>query len=167
MKIIDQKVRHNLGRYVFQCSLATFTILIVLLFLDVLSHTAIIATLGASAFIVFTMPESYESKPRPLIGGYLVGILVGCSCYFLSMFPLMTSIFATQETSYIAFGALSVGIAIFLMVITDTEHPPAAGMALGLVINRWDHMTIVFILCSVILMAAVKKLLKPIMMDLI
>jgi len=166
MRIIDEKAQKNVRRYVFQCSLATLTILIVLMFLDVLSHTAIIATLGASAFVVFTMPKSYSSKPRPLIGGYIVGISVGCLCHFLSILRLVKSIVVTQTISYVIFGGLAVGIAVFLMVITNTEHPPAAGMPLGLVLNKWDYLAIVFILGAIILMAGIRELLKPTLIDL-
>lgn len=165
MKLIDSKLEHNLGRYLFQCGLATLTILIVLLFLDVVENTAIIATLGASAFIVFTMPKSYSSGRRPLIGGYLVGIAVGCSCHFLSEFPLIASILTTAKMADVVFGSLAVGIAIFIMTVTNTEHPPAAGMALGLVLNQWDYMTILFILGAILLLAATKKALKPVLID--
>jgi CBS-domain-containing membrane protein len=70
MEIIDIKTRKNIWRYISQCILATVTILAILFFLDVLTETAIIAALGASAFIVFTMPNTYSSDPRRLIGGY-------------------------------------------------------------------------------------------------
>lgn len=167
MRIFDVKVRKNLWRYVFQCALATLTILAVLLFLDVLNETAIIAALGASAFIVFTMPTTYSSDPRRLIGGYLVGISIGFFFYVLSEYIDMNSIFGTQTMSLVVFGALAVGAAIFIMTVTNTEHAPAAGIALGLVINQWDYHTIFFILAAIIWMAGVRKLLKPYTMDLI
>ncbi len=167
MRILDPKIRHNVHRYILQCALATLTILVVLIFLDVLTRTAIIATLGATAFIVFTMPKSYPSRPRPLIGGYIVGISLGCLCSFLSDSRLMMSILNGHTTSLIVFGALAVGIAILIMALTNTEHPPAAGMSLGLVLNPWDYRTIIFILSAVLLMAAVKRLLRPILIDLI
>ena len=53
------------------------------------------------------------------------------------------------------------------MVITNTEHPPAAGMSLGLVLNQWDHTTIIFILGAVTVMSVIKKLLRNKLMDLI
>ena len=43
MKIVDDKVKENLWKYLSQCFLATLTILAVLLFLDVLDEAAIIA----------------------------------------------------------------------------------------------------------------------------
>ncbi len=161
LRILDPQFKNNAGRYLFQCSLAALTILVILLFLDVIAHTAIIATLGASAFIVFTMPHSYASRPRPLLGGYFVGMSVGCLCCFLSCSRLLAPFILTPRASYIFFGALAVGIAILLMTVTNTEHPPAAGMALGLVLNEWDYLTIVFILAAVVFMSGVRQFLKP------
>jgi CBS-domain-containing membrane protein len=167
MRIIDKEFKYNVARYISQCALATLTILIVLVFLDVLTQTAIIAALGASSFIAFTMPAYDISKPRFLIGGYLVGISVGCFCHLLSLSPWMASIFVSLRISSIVWGALSVGMAIFLMVITDTEHPPAASVTLGLVLNKWDYLTIVSILCGIILISTLKWLLKPVLKNLL
>jgi CBS-domain-containing membrane protein len=165
--IVDVKFKHDAGRYVLQCSLATLAILAVLLFLDVIKHTALIAALGATSFIAFTMPSRALSRPRCLIGGYLVGTSVGCSCCLLSQLSLVGSVFSDHRTGAIVFAALAVGLSIFLMVITDTEHAPAAGVALGLVLNEWDHLTVVCILCGVILLTALKWLLRPVLRDLL
>ena len=154
-------------RYVFQCILATFTILLILLFLDVLTEAAIIASLGATAFIVFTMPYAYSSHPRPLIGGYIVGIAVGLFFNYIATSFFYNSLYVSNTVLVAIFGAISVGIAIFVMVATDTEHAPAAGIALGLILNEWDYMTIIFTITAVILMAAMQRLLKPILIDLI
>lgn len=167
MRLFDKKFHKNVHRYILQCALATLTILAVLIFLDVLTTTAIIAALGASAFVVFAIPNSYSSDPRRLIGGYLVGIIVGVICYYISVNPLISNFFVNTKTPLIVFGAIAVGIAIFIMAVTNTEHPPAAGIALGLVINTWGWMTIVFILCAIAWLTIVRKLLKPYLMDLI
>ena len=167
MRLFDKKFRKNVLRYVLQCILATLTIFAVLFFLDVLTETAIIAALGASAFVVFAIPNSYSSDPRRLIGGYLVGIVVGVICYFISITFPSSNFFTNAEMSLVVFGAIAVGIAIFIMAVTNTEHPPAAGIALGLVINPWTWVTIVFILCAIIWLAGVRKILKPYLMDLI
>ncbi len=167
MRPINTKLRRNLNRYILQCALATLTIVVVLLFLDVLSRTAIIASLGATAFIVFTMPKSYPSGTRPLVGGYVVGISLGCLCSLLSETPLLTSLLGGHRTSLIVFGALAVGGAIFLMAITNTEHPPAAGIALGLVLNDWDYRTVIFVFGASVLLAAVRRVLRSVLIDLI
>lgn len=164
--LIDKKFRKNTTRYVSQCVLATFTVLVTLIFLDVLSETAIITALGASAFIIFTMPNMYSSEPRRLIGGYMVGLSVGFIFYLLSIHSQGSLLFINQQTTFVVFGAMAVGISTFIMTITNTEHAPAAGIALGLVINRWEFTTILFIIGAVLWMAGVKRLLKPNLMDL-
>lgn len=167
MRIIDKKFKHNVSRYVLQCALATLIIAIVLVFLDVLTHTATVAALGASSFIAFTMPAYDVSKPRYMIGGYLVGISVGCFCHFLSLSPWMTSLLVNPRILSVVCSALSVGLAIFLMVVTDTEHAPATSVALGLTLEKWDYLTIVFVLCGIIFISTLKRLLKPVLKNLL
>jgi CBS-domain-containing membrane protein len=165
--LIDKKFRKNSLKYIFQCFLAAITILAVLIFLDVLKETAIITSLGASAFIVFTMPTQYSSDPRRLIGGYIVGLIVGFVFYIISQLQIK-NIFALSETTVlIIFGAIAVGFAIFIMAVTNTEHAPAAGISLGLVINQWDYLTIIFIVLAIIWLASVRLILKKYLMDLI
>ena len=167
MRFFDKKFRKNFEKYIFQCVLATFTILAVLVFLNVLTETAIITALGASAFIVFTMPNTYSSDPRRLIGGYLVGILVGMLCLYFSTIEGISTFFMTQKMTLIIFGAIAVGITIFIMTITNTEHAPAAGIALGLVINEWNYLTLILIISAIVWLVSVRKLLKPYLIDLI
>jgi CBS-domain-containing membrane protein len=165
--LIDKKFRKNTLKYIFQCFLASLTILAVLIFLDVLNEAALITALGASAFIVFTMPTQYSSDPRRLIGGYIVGLAVGFIFYIISTSDIGTNLIGNQTTSLIIFGSIAVGLSIFIMAVTNTEYVPAAGIALGLVINRWDHLTILFIILAIIWMSGIKILLKKYLMDLI
>jgi CBS-domain-containing membrane protein len=165
VRIIDAKVKKNAGRYILQCGLATVTVFVILLFLDILTQPAIIATLGATTLIVFTMPKSYASGFRPLIGGYIVGVACGCLCYFLSVMPFFVSRFSDYILLQTVFGALAVGSAIFLMAITNTEHAPAAGMALSLVINTWDLSTLAFVLVGVLFLAGIRNAMQRFLLD--
>lgn len=133
---IDKKFKKNTMKYLFQCLLATLTILAVLIFLDILNEAALITALGASAFIVFTMPSQYSSDPRRLIGGYFVGLLVGFIFYLIASTNIGIDIFINSTTSLVVLGSLAVGLSIFIMAVTNTEHAPAAGIALGLVISK-------------------------------
>jgi CBS-domain-containing membrane protein len=59
-----------------------------------------------------------------------------------------------------------VGTAIFVMCITDTEHPPAAGIALGMVLNPWNLLTLAVIAGSILIMTAVKVIFGRLLYDL-
>lgn len=166
-KLIDNKIKKNFKHYILQCSLATLTMLGILTFLDVLTETAIIASLGSSVFIVFAMPWNYCAEPRRLIGGYMVASIVGIVFYFLSEYARFEISDYVANFSLLIYSSLAVGFAIFIMVATDTEHAPAAGLSLGLVLNSWDYITIVLIISAVIWMSAVHKLLKTRLIDLL
>ena len=164
---IDKKFKKNSLKYIFQCFLATLTILAVLIFFDVLNEAALITSLGASAFIVFTMPTQYSSDPRRLIGGYTVGLLVGLIFYIISQSQIKVTLGFSDTFTIVIFGAIAVGFSIFIMALTNTEHAPAAGIALGLVISRWDYFTIIFIVLAIIWLASIRLILKDYLMDLI
>lgn len=167
MRIIDERAKENIRPYLIQSGLATGTVLLILLFLDVIEHTAIIATLGSTAFLVFTRPRAYASRTRPLAGGYAVGIVVGA---FFAAGPWAFRTLAwpvPTSAILIVFGAMAVGAAIFLMVVTNTEHPPAAGMSLGLVMNSWDLWTLVYVFAAIAFMITMRRILQRYMIDLI
>ena len=67
------------------------------------------------------MPKMVTANPRNVIGGHATGLIIGSLCFLI---PHSTVINAALSCS------LAVGLVIFLMVVTDTEHPPAAATAL-------------------------------------
>jgi CBS domain-containing membrane protein len=167
MTLIDAKIKSNIRQYILQSVYATIAIFLILFFLNIFTHAAIIVSLGASAFIIFIVPKSYFAQPRPFIGGYIVSIIIGCLFrYFYDIFSPVP-VLVNPHMTFIAIGALAVGVAIFLMAIFNVEHPPAAGMALGLILNQWDYKTLVYVICAVILMSVAKRLLEKRMIDLI
>ncbi len=136
-----------------------------LLVLEPVTQTVLIASLGASAFIAFAVPLSLHSSPRHIIGGYVVGIVAGC-LMSLSHQAVDISPFVGQA-AMIVFGALAMAIAMFLMVVTKTEHPPAAALALGLVLNEWDLLTLGVVLAGAAGLSLFKRLVLPMLMDLL
>jgi len=140
-------------------------VFVLLLVLDAVTQTVLIAALGASTFIAFAVPLSLHSGPRHMIGGYLVGMLAGGL-----MDTLNASIHVANPVVghiiMIVFGALAISLAMFLMVVTRTEHPPAAALALGLVLNEWDLLTLGVVLAGVICLSIIKRLVSPMLMDL-
>lgn len=165
MRVFDEKIKNNIGRYIFQCLLATVTILIILLFLNIFTHTTIIASLGATTFIVFAMPNNPTAKPRNLIGGYLTGIVIG-SLSSLLVNSVLLKLIINSYIIYTFFGAVAVGLTILVMVIIDTEHPPAVGLALGLVLSSWNMKIIIILLLAVIFLSIAKYLLRNVLINL-
>ena len=158
--------KENIKRYAVQCSLAALVVLILLLVLDAVTQTVLIAAFGASTFIAFAVPRSLHSSPRCLVGGYVVGMFAGTTMSSLATALGITDI-VFAHSGMILFGALATGVAMFLMVITRTEHPPAAALALGLVLNEWDGLTLLVILVGVVALSLFKRLVLPLLMDLV
>lgn len=164
---LDHHIRRgNLRRYLLQCGLAGGCVFILLIVLDAVTQTVLIAALGASAFIAFAVPLSLHSSPRHMIGGYIVGITSGCLLSALYTAMNLTSTFGASAGMIIC-GALATSLAMFLMVVTRTEHPPAAALALGLVLNEWSLLTITVVLAGVIGLSIVKRAVLPMLMDLL
>ncbi|MFH2139105.1 MAG: HPP family protein [Candidatus Omnitrophota bacterium] len=167
MRILDPKFNQNKASYFLQSLLATLAIFVVLILLDARTNSAVIAALGASSFIAFTMPHAELSQPKFLIGSYLLGIISAGICYYLSILPFIKQIPFVSDFSCIIFGSIAVGLVIFLMVITNTEHPPAASLALGLVFNLFNLKSVFIVFSGIVCLSIIKAILKPVLKDLI
>jgi len=167
MRILDRRFRKHAGRYVFQCALATGAVLVILMVLDVITQAVIIASLGASSFIAFTMPHANVSRPRYLVGGYVCGMAAGIAMNAVGEAVGDPTVGEWTVHGDVVFGAAAVGLAIFLMVITDTEHPPAAGLALGVVLAQWDTLALVVPIVGIVALSLARLAMKPILINLI
>ncbi len=162
---IDPKFAGNRARYVSQCAFVSVAMLLVLLVLDAFYQTVLIAALGASSFVAFAAPTMRISRPRCLIGGYTVGVMVGCSISTLAV--LAGGWLALNDhTARIVLGSVAVGLAMFLMVTTDTEHPPGAAVSLGFVLNDWEPMTVVIVMAGILSISVIKELVRDRLIDL-
>lgn len=165
-RLFDEKLKGHRVQYVRQTLMATAAMMVVLLLLDLVKQTVLIASLGATTFIVFSMPHTKRSKPRYLLGGYAVGTLAGCSLSLIAS-RLIDLSFADPRIIQICCAALALGLAFLIMVVTDTEHPPAAALALGYVLNEWDLFALIVVLAGIALITSIKELIKPKLLDLI
>jgi HPP family len=155
LKMIEE-FRLYWRHYVLQSLFATVAIFIVLYFLS-LQNAVIIASIGATAFIVLAMPDYVTAQPRNVIGGHLVGLFWG---FAFSLVPHAATI--VDLVCYL----LAVGLSIFTMVVTDTEHPPAAGTALGVAITGMSPNVLVAVLLSIVLLSLMHRFFKPYLRDL-
>jgi len=102
------------------------------------------------------------------MGGHIIGIIVGVFCFYIaSLTQNRENLFLAQNVLKIFIPSLSVGLSIFIMAITNTEHPPAAGTALGIVIQGWSYSTLLVIIITISLLSLTKYLLKSWLKDLV
>ncbi|MFC1940617.1 HPP family protein [Chloroflexota bacterium] len=167
IRIIDKSFKRIPKHYILQSLMATVAIAVILNLVGFLTRGAIVAALGASTFIIFAMPNAVTARPRRLIGGHIVGLLCGLLCYYA--FQAWSS--GEQSQSWLLLlridAAIAVGLSIFIMAVTNTEHPPAAGTALGIVAHEWTYETIIFILACAISLAILGRLLRGYLKDLV
>lgn len=142
--------------YVFQSMLATVVVFIVLLLLSI-KHAVIIASIGATAFIVFAMPKMITAQTRNVIGGHTIGLISGSLC---ALIPHSTIFLTALAYSF------AVGISILLMVILDAEHPPAAGTALGFAITGFSINAAIALGISIVILSMSHHFFKPYLRDL-
>ncbi len=164
--ILDPNFSRFFGRYVFQSALATVAILAVLLFVDNLSQAALAAGLGSSVVILFVHPSSHSASPRSLVGGHTMALVMG-SIFAILLFAGLVDAFLTDMAALRNFTvAVSGGLLILGMAITDTEHPPAAGTVLGMATRPWELETFGIIIGAVVLLAVIQRILRPHLHDL-
>ena len=99
----------------------------------------VISAMGATPFIVFTMPNVVSAYTRNVIGGHLVGLIMGTILYFIGL---------PRFLGY----PLVVGFAILVMATLDVEHPPTAGTALAVVINEVSPDVSISIMAAAVLL---------------
>ena len=163
MELLDKKFKEKPLHYFIQCGIAAAVIAVLLTFLNLIEHTGLVAALGATTFMIFTMPHRVSCHARYVVGGYIIGIAVGVACS-----QVYDAVPAWHTHGGLAVtGGIAVGLSAFLMAATNSEHPPAAGVALGLVLQPWDFPTVFFVLASVVVLSIVKHLLRRIMIDLL
>ena len=85
----------------------------------------LIAPFGASCVLVFGVAASPFAQPRNILGGYLLSALMG----LLALYLLGAGIAAT---------AVGVGLAIAVMLITETTHPPAGAVPIVVALTQPD-----------------------------
>jgi CBS domain-containing membrane protein len=85
------------------------------------AYPIIVASMGASAVILFILPSSPLAQPWPLIGGQLVSAVIGVAC-------------ARMVTDTVLASTCAVGGSILAMLLLRCLHPPGAATALTPVI---------------------------------
>ena len=152
--------------FVFQAGMATVVMLAILTFVQSLSSAAIAAGLASSVVGIFIAPSNQTARIRSVVGGHGVALILGAVfsvfIFFGPVETFLSDVDALRNLSY----AFAVGLAMLLMAITNTEHPPAAGTALGMASREFDILIFLSIIGAVAFLAVMKLALRPHLQDL-
>lgn len=157
----DRRVISHAPQYLFQIGLATIALAVVLLVEDRIFNAAIVVAIASTAYIVFVIPDSVAATPRKVLGGHAVAVLVGGILSYLFSFTFLGTLAVESRLFFDIIAAASVGLSILIMVSTNTEHPPAAGTALGLMFQGFSLNTVAFIMVSALLLCIIRMILRP------
>ena len=86
----------------------------------------LMASLGASALLVFALPASPMAQPWAVIAGNTLSALVGIACFIWIPWPLIAL-------------PMAVALSILGMFMLRCLHPPAAAVALIAVLGHIGH----------------------------
>ena len=140
---------------IVQSLFATVVIFVICLALNG-RRPAIMASLGATACIVFSMPSCRPARPRNVIWGHIIGLICG------AVFLKIGAVFSVYPA---VIYSLAVGFSILIMVLTDTDHPPAAGTALGIAMNGITIEVTAAVILSAIGLSIARNLFRPYIRD--
>jgi len=106
------------------------------------SWPLIFPSLGPSLFLIFYAPQRPMSASRNTFMAHVLGGVLGFSCYklFLALGLLKPNVF---DFGHVLSGALTLGLAGFLMVRFGVLHPPAASTTLIASLGylpHWYHL---------------------------
>ena len=101
-----------------------------------------------------------------MVGGHGAALVLG-SIFSAILFLAPVELFLQDRSTVLHLSlALAVGGSMLLMAITNTEHPPAAGTALGMASREFDVLIFFSIIGAVGLLAILKLVLRPYLRDL-
>ncbi|MBI3774356.1 MAG: HPP family protein [Gammaproteobacteria bacterium] len=86
----------------------------------------LIASMGASAVLLFALPHSPLSQPWPVMGGHIIAALIGITCY-------------QQIPHMLVAAAVAVSGAIVVMYYLHCLHPPGGATALAAATSGAAH----------------------------
>lgn len=90
--------------------------------LDLHGTALVVASMGASAVLLFAVPHGALSQPWPLVGGHLLSAAVGVTCAQWLAEPLLAA-------------PLAVALSIAVMYYLRCLHPPGGATALAAVVG--------------------------------
>ena len=119
----------------------------------------VIASFGATAVLIYGAPKAPFSRPKNVFFGHLFSALIGVGIAWT-----FNELGIYHDYLWIAVG-LAVTVAIVVMLLTDTTHPPGGATALASVLSGFFSLEYVirpfmFGVCIMLLVAFAANRLK-------
>ncbi|AIE61795.1 hypothetical protein MGA3_17452 (plasmid) [Bacillus methanolicus MGA3] len=116
------------------------TIFVLAVLTKITPATLLMAPFGGSCMLAFSVWDGPLSQPRNIIGGHFISTLVGLIVYhFLGNQPWTI--------------ALGVGLAIAIMMMTKTTHPPAVADPIVVILGayKWSYLITTVLIGSIVI----------------
>lgn len=163
-RLTDEPVKGREWIYIRQSFYAAIYIGLVFWVMEYLEGIPLFPCLAATAFIVFTLPQSKASSPRQIIGGYIIAGIVGVAFGILGQYLIEYDVLPFRPD--IILSIITVFLVVLMMSILDLGHPPAAAMAATLTLMSTPIPTAITAVVSVIVLCIFKQAFKRRLYDL-
>lgn len=121
----------------FLALLPTITVLIVMAFVEVLSHQRLLfASLSSSAFLIYLDPNHGTNSIRTLVIAQISAATIGLAAYLLMGDGLLS-------------GGIAMLSVIILMILTNAMHPPAVATALSFAFRAGEESNLILFILAV------------------
>jgi CBS-domain-containing membrane protein len=140
----DRSVRRRLGvrHELVLALLPTLTVLLVMLFVEMLSRQRLLfASLASSAFLIYLDPEHGTNRIRTLVAAQGLAAVLGFATHF------------ALGPGYAA-GGVAMVATIVLMIVLDAVHPPAVSTSLAFAFRAEDESNLAIFAMALAITAA-------------
>ncbi len=153
-----ERSKNRLKRRLIPAALAGATLAILVLLLEyfridllygVGTSAIIFTSFASSIFIMFIMPNSRAAKASKFVKSYLLAAIVG-----------YIGGFATSILPLFVVAGIVVFVLIVLMILTYSEHPPAAAIAFAFVLSHIGIAGIAIIVIGIAIILLLRFILE-------
>lgn len=121
------------------------------------------SSLASSCFLVFGTPNAPAAKTHRILIGYFIAMLCGHSIQLLVNAFNVT----LHPHLYELMAVISMGLSFFLMVVFKNTHPPAAGLAILMVLSISNYNAMYVIAIAAVVLALIHLIFSKRMQALI
>lgn len=155
-----KKLKHKVNRNnILIPLLITSFVIVLLIFIlnrvnfdirEISGASALIFTsFASSAFILFLMPYSKAAKRTRFVKSYIIAGVFGYTGFFLSRF-----------VNFYIMAGIIIFVVSLLLFETDSEHPPAIGIAVAFMIFKIPIYGILTLIAGVFILVAARYIMQ-------